>query len=233
MAEVVKHCGVLSSTGSRVFVFFRQLEDEPDHCLYVFRDSLPDVYSHAVLGLVMGEGQRSMDLSEVAHARGVLDGGNMLTVLHKNGFLRKGKTSEVVMHVGGSQQIRLDHLNEQLAATMASKPTQNISSVQKDSPFDNFDSTKKATFGSAIVQQLVEQASNHYKKFEELKSRAVQLDPSASSAFPSADIETTIIEVPVEVPTVVSDERVFVIPEGVSTTKAVELLKEHMKQFKK
>lgn len=229
MADIIKHCGVLSSTGSRVFVFFRQLEEEPDHCLYVFRDSLPDVYAHAVLGLVMGEGQRSMDLSEVAHARGILDGGNMLTVLHKNGFLRKGKTSEVVMHVGGSQQIRLDHLNEQLANAAA--PKQTVATVQKDSPFDSFDSTKKETFGSAIVQQLVDQASNHYKKFEELKNRAVQLDPSASKAFPSSDIETTIIEVPV--PTVVSDERVFVIPEGVSATKAAELLKEHMKQFKK
>lgn len=231
MADVVKHCGVLSSTGSRVFVFFRQLEEEPDSCLYVFRDSLPDVYSHAVLGLVMGEGQRSMDLSEVAHARGILDGGNMLTVLHKNGFLRKGKTSEVVMHVGGSQQIRLDHLNEQLANAGAVKQSQVISTVQKDSPFDSFDSTKKATFGSAIVQQLVDQAGNHYKKFEELKNRAVQLDPSASAAFPSTEIETTIIEVPV--PSVVSDERVFVIPEGASAAKAVALLKEHMKQFKK
>lgn len=227
MSEVIKHCGVISSTGSRVFVFWRQLEDEPDNCLFVYRDSLPDVYSSAVLGLVMGEGQNSTDLYEVANARGILQGRNMLNVLHNIGALKKCKTSEIMMHVGGSQQIRLDQLNE---AINQHRGTQSkiVNTVDKDSPFEAFDEKKSSnlSFSSSIVSQLVEQAIAHHNKFVELKQRAIALDPKAQDSMPTQDVVTKIIEVPVQPET---SDNVFVIPEGISMSKAVELLKEHMR----
>lgn len=60
--SIVRHCGVVRSTGSRVFVVWRQLENDPSHCLVVYRDSLPEVYSNRVAELVLGRGQSSIEL---------------------------------------------------------------------------------------------------------------------------------------------------------------------------
>lgn len=192
MSNIIKHCGVMNNTGSRVYVFYRQLEEEPDSCLFVYRDSLPDVYSDAVHRFVMGEGQRSVDLYTVAHSRGILDGQNMLTLLYRMGYLRKAKTSDITMHVTQESRIPLNVLNDEIAGVTSTQ----VSTVKKDSPFDGFDPEPKVDntqFSSAIVRQLMEQAQGHKEAYDALIKRASALDPSVSSVVKSE--ETALSEV--------------------------------------
>lgn len=197
MSNIIKHCGVMNNTGSRVYVFYRQLEEEPDNCLFVYRDSLPDVYSDAVHRFVMGEGQRSVDLYTVAHSRGILDGQNMLTLLYRMGYLRKAKTSDITMHVTQESRIPLNVLNDEIAGVTSTQ----VSTVKKDSPFDDFEPELRADnsqFSSAIVKQLVEQARGHKQAYDALIKRATSLDPSIETVFTetSEDKESTkLIEV--------------------------------------
>ncbi|AXC39395.1 UNVERIFIED_ORG: hypothetical protein [Escherichia phage CMSTMSU] len=85
--------------------------DDPEHCLIVYRDSLPEAYAQSVADLVMNQGQSNVDLWEVMHKIGHLDGRKMLDVLHNLQHLRRARTCDIDMHVGGNSKISLDVLN--------------------------------------------------------------------------------------------------------------------------
>ena len=42
MATNIKHTGMLLNTGKRVVVVFRELPDDPTHCLVVDTEAVPD-----------------------------------------------------------------------------------------------------------------------------------------------------------------------------------------------
>ena len=68
--DIRRHTGVVSSTGSRIFLVFRKIPDDEDYCLVVMADALPDQYSQSLDALVMSreaqaetEGARGRDPS--------------------------------------------------------------------------------------------------------------------------------------------------------------------------
>lgn len=207
---VTRHCGVVRATGSRVFVVWRQLPDQPNHCLVIYQDSLPEQYAHAVQELVLGRGQTTLELWEVIDKIGVLDGKKMLDVLHNLSYLRKLSTADIDMHIGNGTKIALNLLNEQL-------DQHSVHTDGKVSEFNPFDkSATQFTETGGIVGKLLHDAAQYEQLAKETYERAYSLEPSMRP-------QATIIEA-------AADQGITIkIPNGTSQTKAIEILKKALK----
>lgn len=207
-----RHIGVIKNTGSSVFVVYRKLPDNDGKCLILYRDSLPDVFAHRIISTVEGKGQRSVDLFEVMNEER-LEGRHMLTALHNHGLLKAVDTSAVVMHVGGNQTIRLDELNNIIDSEMKIQGD----NVKKYNPFDMGSAeAKDALEDRGLVHRLTEQAKFHHEEAIKLFDRIAQIDESlVPNEFKTAkSTSTTSVE----------------LPEGISQTKAIELVKKALKE---
>lgn len=209
----IRHIGVIKNTGSSVFVVYRKLPDGKDNeCLILYRDSLPDVFSHRIISTVEGKGQKSVDLFEVMNEER-LEGRHMLTVLHNHGLLKVVDTNAVVMHVGGNQTIRLDELNKIIDNEIKLKGD----NVPKYNPFDiGSAEAKDALEDKGLVHRLSEQAKFHYEEATKLYDRISEIDPSLVPDSYKSTVN-------------VSNSNTFEVPEGISQSKAIELLKKFMK----
>lgn len=208
-----RHFGSIKNTGSDVIVVYRQLPDEPDQCLVLFRDSIPEVYSHKILTFVNGMGQRSVDLFEVMHEAGLLEGQNMLTTLYKHNMLKKYKTSDVVMRPGGTQTIRLDELNK----IIDDERKMSDGKVKAFSPFDVGSVEAAALEDRGLVDRLMRQYKDHLIQADSFLKRAMELDPA-------------IKEQHTEAPK--GQNKIYLeLPAEVSQAKAIELVKKAMKEF--
>ncbi|EMR6008598.1 hypothetical protein WJW27_005455 [Escherichia coli] len=207
----IRHVGVMRNTGSRVFVVWRSLPDDPEHCLIVYRDSLPEAYVHAVTDIVMGHGQSNIDLWEVMHKIGYLDGRKMLDVLHNMQYLRRVRTCDIDMHTGGNNKISLDVLNKALDENQAK--IQEDGKVKDFNPFDPQEADTKVE-EATIVEKLISDAQKYEKLAQEYYERAYNLEPSlrpqAQVVEHKKDSKTLYLE----------------IPEGISQTKAIEKVKQ-------
>lgn len=204
MSNVVRHKGVIRNTGSRVFVVFRELPGDPEHCLVVFQDSLPEIYTWAVRDLVSGPGQNSTELHEIMNAVGVLDGRKMLNVLHDGKFLRKIRTSDIDMHTGGNNIIPLNVLNEQFSTKLTEE-----TKVKDYNPFKPEHQDTKIE-EMTIVSELIKEAQKYEKLSKDYYERLYNLEPSMR---PKGDVT--------------EKEGYFTIefPNDMSQTKAIEKIK--------
>lgn len=213
----IRHVGVVRNTGSRVFVVWRCLPDDPDHCLIVYRDSLPEAYAQSVSDLVMGHGQSNVDLWEVMHKIGHLDGRKMLDVLHNLQHLRRARTCDIDMHVGGNNKISLDVLNKAIDENEAK--VHEDGKVKEYNPFKPQE-TDTSVEEATIVEQLLKDAAKHEQLAKEYYERAYNLEPSlrpqAQVVEQQSDNKTLYIE----------------IPEGISQTKAIEKVKQALAERK-
>lgn len=204
--STIRHCGLVRNTGSRVFVVWRTLPDDYANCLVVYRDSIPEAYVQAVTDLVMGRGQSSVDLWEVMHSVGYLDGRKMLDVLHNLGYLRKMRTCDIDIHTGGNVKIALDVLND---AIDQNAKTHEDGRVKDYNPFDDTKQDTKVE-EATIVQQLIKQGTEYERLAKETLERAYNLEPTLR---PKGEVK--------------DKDGFFSIdfPEGISQTKAIEQLK--------
>lgn len=212
---ITRHCGVVRATGSRVFIVWRQLPDQPGHCLAIYQDSLPEQYAYAVQELVLGRGQSSLELWDVMDKVGVLDGRKMLDVLHQLSYLRKLSTADVDMHVGNGAKIALNLLNEQL-------DEQKVHTDGKVKEYNPFDEQRNTDFqeSGGIVGKLLSDAAQYEQLAKETYERAYALDPSMR---PQAAVT---IEADPNQPLMIS------IPQGTTQAKAIEILKKALKEQK-
>jgi len=112
MSRNIKHVGQLINTQRRVVVVFREVPDEPNNCLVVDTDALPDWMHDDVINAVESPGsQNSANFYEYAQRSVFTDGSNMLQTLHNRGLLHKTATDNVMMLPNTEVKIRLDELN--------------------------------------------------------------------------------------------------------------------------
>ena len=210
----IRHTGVMRNTGSRVFVVWRALPDDPQHCLVIYRDSLPEAYVFAVTDIVNNQGQSSIDLWEVMHKIGYLDGRKMLDVLHNMQYLHRVRTCDIDMHTGGNNKISLDVLN---AAIDEGNKVHQDSKVKDFNPFAPQE-VDTSVEDATIVGQLLADARKHEKLAQDFYERAYNLEPSLRA------------EVKVEAGTPGTFTVEF--PEGISQTKAIERVKKALAERK-
>lgn len=218
-----KHVGTLVDTGSRVFVVFRQLPNDPNMCLVVYRDSIPEIYAYAVSRFVMEDGQHTTteDLADMMDARGIMPTGeNMLTALHTKGLLVPKPTENVLMWLDEQNSIKLDVLNKNWGeANSPKKPTKEVTD------FNPFDSTE-----ATVLEDIEHQIKDMERTIEKLVQRAKMLDDTFEYH------STLVAEQPV-VETNDSDDLVIRIPAAdivtMSLTKFNELTKVPFREHKK
>ncbi|BDR25703.1 hypothetical protein RVBP17_2540 [Pseudomonas phage sp. 30-3] len=110
-----RHIGKIANTGTRVYVVFRELPDDPTHCLVVEIDRLPDMYQDNLKTIVESrEGQNSVDLYTVLNNKLLGDGLPALRTMHDRSFLRKVEVRQVFMQPYPGTNVALELINSQI-----------------------------------------------------------------------------------------------------------------------
>ena len=113
MADIMKHVG---SYGDRpCVVIFREVPNEPENCLIVESNALPDNKHDDLMNVVASlEGQEANDISQVLARRQFSDGANMLNDLHFSKKLQKVATDMVFLTPVPNQRIPLSEVNVEI-----------------------------------------------------------------------------------------------------------------------
>lgn len=111
---MLKHVG--KHNDKKVVILFRQIPNEDHMCLIAYSDLLPRLMHDEIMRTLESPvGQQAENLADALFRASMADGRNVLEVLHKEGFMKKAPTSQVIMTPTPSAKIRLDELNNILA----------------------------------------------------------------------------------------------------------------------
>lgn len=90
-------------------------------------------------------GQQAVNFADACHRTVMADGRNVLEVLHKEGFMKKVPTSQVIMTPTAQSKIRLDELNNLLAEMgKGADAVKKMAEIDAQSGLQKRDNTKKA-----------------------------------------------------------------------------------------
>jgi len=107
---MIKHIG--SHNGKSLYILYRKVPGEDHMCLVVYPESLPsNIAAEVRISLNSPDAQESKCFAEVLHTRTV-EGVPVLTRLHKEGFIKKVQTSQVLVTPNEKSKVRLDELNK-------------------------------------------------------------------------------------------------------------------------
>ena len=111
---MIKHIG--KHNDKKVVLLYRKVPGEDHMCLLVYSDLLPRlVHDEIMKSLESAPGQQADNFAEALFRVSMADGRNALEVLHREGFMKKVPTSQVIMAPTANAKIRLDELNDLLA----------------------------------------------------------------------------------------------------------------------
>jgi hypothetical protein len=108
---MLKHVGKHNS--KKIVLLWRQVPNENHMALVTYSDTLPRmIHDEVMKTLESPVGQNAKDLSDVLFRTTMADGRNALEVLHREGFIKKVPTSQVLITPTAKSTVRLDELNE-------------------------------------------------------------------------------------------------------------------------
>ena len=111
---MLKHIG--KHNDRKVVILFHRVPGEDHMCLLVYSDLLPRlIHDEIMRSLESPPGQQAENLADALFRISMADGRNPLEVLHKEGFMKKVQTSQVIMTPTPASTIRLDELNNILS----------------------------------------------------------------------------------------------------------------------
>jgi hypothetical protein len=158
----LRHVGIIKDVGTRVVVIFRQVPNEPNFCLVVETDTLPDRYHSDIMNAVESiTAQEALDFYVYANRQFLSDGSNMLTGMHEKGYIKKMPTRNIIMRPGPNVEINLEELNNQLASMNGDDQTVG----------------EKVLDNKSIATNLRNQAVLYEKQASDLRKQAEDLDP--------------------------------------------------------
>lgn len=189
----MKHVGMVANTGRRCVVVFREIYDEkgkviePDKCLVVETDTLPDHAHQDIINIVESEpAQRTGNLFEVLARSRMTEGSVALSWLHNNNRLKKYDTSNVFLLPDSSTKVRLDKINKIVEMQKSGASQQDIENIMRDDTDKPPRSmpTTTAPVNPQItdaVTQVVEEAVNKTQIAENLLKTSEQLIEQAKA----------------------------------------------------
>lgn len=189
----IKHVGHIKNTQKRVVVVFRELPGDPDHCLVVDTDALPDWMHDNIITAVESPGaQQSANFYEYAQRTVFSDGSNMLSTLHTQGKLQKQATSNIVMTPNNSVSIALNELNdlirEQTGGAPVVKPDDDQLGVASSDAAKRATSNSIANSANKVKTDVVDNtdiAKNMLSQAEQFRAEAERLTAEAYDMAPS------------------------------------------------
>lgn len=186
MARFMKHVGK-NQHGSKVVVVFREIPDDPDHCLVVQSDALMDMYHDGLMRtLESNAGQETVDFYEVLARNSFADGMQMLNALHHKGLLQKYSVDDIMMEPLPNRSVPLRMVNEQIATgAISSEPapaTEEAPAVDSPVLVDTDPNAGKPEVGSeeqkkSLAESKLLQARLMEEDAKNLREEAYKLDP--------------------------------------------------------
>lgn len=210
---MLKHVGKHSN--KRVVVLYRQVPGEDHMCLVVYSDLLPRMIHDRVMEVVeSAAGQQAKDVADVFFRNLLADGRNLLEVLHKEGFIKKVQTNQVIVTPTPASSVRLDELNsilsEMAQGEAAVKRLQELDAatgmngkkrrpavaesrevmppVRQDLVGGNFDPSKQyadVLDDSTLAKQRLSQAERMKSEAAQLLAEAQRLEQEAAALDPA------------------------------------------------
>lgn len=181
--KFTRHVGT-NNLGTKVIIVFRELPDDPDHCLVVETKTLSEMYHDQLLRVVdSAEAQKEVDLYNVLGRRNFGDGQIMINALHNRGLLKKVSVDQIQVVPMPNRSAPLRDVNEQIRADKkqpsgkkAEKPVPPVSEdsvEQADQPEVGSDEQKKSLAETKLLTaRLMEEDA------QKLREEAYTLDPS-------------------------------------------------------
>lgn len=184
-------------------------------CLVVYSDLLPRMIHDECMKVVESQvGQQSKDVADAFFRSLLPDGRNLLETLHKEGFIKKIQTSQVIVTPTPSASVRLDELNSILSemakgeeavkrlkeldeqAGLSGKKKKRPEAKELSAPVrhdaigGNFDPTKVESFVSealddaTLAKQRLDQATKMKNDAAQLLAEATRLEQEAAKLNP-------------------------------------------------
>lgn len=108
---MIKHVG--KHNNRKIIILFRQVPGEDHMCLVSYPDTLPrQLHDDIMKVLESAIGQQAKELSDALFRNVGSDGRNLLEALHREGFIKKVQTAQVLITPNTSTTVRLDELNK-------------------------------------------------------------------------------------------------------------------------
>jgi len=165
--KLTKHTGRLTNTGTRVVVVFREIPGDPNHCLVVEADHLPDMYADNINSIVKStQAQDTVNLYEVLDRRTFSDGANCLQTLHGMKYLKKIPVEMVEMLPLPGQAVPLATINDQINGVDQEQIVEPVTEVPNEAVLQ------------LTPEQLLLQAKDLEERAASLREEAYVLDPS-------------------------------------------------------
>ena len=107
---MIKHIG--KHNGKKIVVLWRKVPNEDHMALVAYSDTLPRmIHDEVMKQLESPIGQNAVEFSDVLFRTVMADGRNALEVMHKEGFIKKVPTSQILITPTAKSSVRLDELN--------------------------------------------------------------------------------------------------------------------------
>jgi len=183
----IKHVGQIINTQKKCIVVFRELPDDPSHCLLVDTDAAPDWMHDDLMKAVEAPGaQASANFYEYAERTVFTDGTNMLQTLHGSGRLIKFPTDKVAMTPNNSVSVNLKELNDIIREDTGGAPVVSPDDTQiqpaardlGDVPEIGGQADAPVMEDGDLAKSMIAQAESFLAEAESLKAQAYELDPS-------------------------------------------------------
>ena len=108
---MIKHVG--KHNNRKIVLLWRKVPNENHMGLVAYSDTLPRlIHDEVMKQLESPIGQNATDFSDVLFRTVMADGRNALEVLHKEGFIKKVPTSQILITPTAKSSVRLDELND-------------------------------------------------------------------------------------------------------------------------
>ena len=108
---MIKHVG--KHNGKKIVLLWRRVPNENHMALVAYSDTLPRmIHDEVMKQLESAIGQNATEFSDVLFRTIMADGRNALEVLHKEGFIKKVPTSQILITPTSKSTVRLDELND-------------------------------------------------------------------------------------------------------------------------
>lgn len=107
---MLKHVG--KHNDRKIALLWREVPNEGHMCLLVYSDLLPRLMHDEIMKtLESAAGQAAENLADALWRNIMADGRNTLEVLHREGFIKKVSTNQVIITPNAKSHVRLDELN--------------------------------------------------------------------------------------------------------------------------
>jgi hypothetical protein len=111
---MLKH--VAKHNDKKTVILFRQVPNEDHMALVAYADLLPRlVHDEVMTVLESAAGQQAENLADALFRNVMSDGRNTLEVMHREGFIKKVPTNQVIVQANPKSNVRLDELNSILS----------------------------------------------------------------------------------------------------------------------